>query len=406
MKALLINIGFVPQVGGSYRLLYEAARRLPNGSVDVLASHCLGDTAFDRSQALRIMRSRAYTLRDPGALFSILRKKFPARADRLEQIVKRLRVFALIGAPAVGLRTLWQVLTHRYDLILAGQVLTTGWLAWTLHRLTRIRYGTFVYGEEIALDNRYGVAARLMMLGLSKADWIVACSEATKVATARADIPTEKIHVLLPAVDTELFRPGCQVDNIVARYNLAGRKVILSVGRLIERKGFDQVIRALPQIKGHVPELVYIIRGEGPDKDRLFQLAQALHVLDSIRFIDDLDYNELPALYCACDVFAMPNRVIAATGEQEGFGIVFLEASSCGKPVIGGKSGGAVDAIADGRTGFLIDPANVDELADKIEQLLADRALADRLGRTGRQWVIENFSWDRYAERLWQLMSA
>ena len=109
MKALLINVGFVPQVGGSYRLLYEAARRLPAGSVDVLTSHCAGDDAFDRIQALRVIRSAAFTSRDPGGLFSILRARYPRRASSLERMIRRLRMFALMGAPAVLLRTGWQL---------------------------------------------------------------------------------------------------------------------------------------------------------------------------------------------------------------------------------------------------------------------------------------------------------
>lgn len=165
------------------------------------------------------------------------------------------------------------------------------------------------------------------------------------------------------------------------------------------------MIEALPVLRDRFPNLVYLIRGEGPDKARLEYIGQSIGVSDVIRFIDDLAYEDLPALYGACDVFVMPNRVIPETGEQEGFGIVFLEASSCGRPVIGGNSGGATDAIANGQTGFLVDPASVRDLADRISLLLSDPALARQMGRCGRQWVLDNFSWERYAERLWQLMN-
>ncbi len=405
MKALLVNVGFVPQVGGSYRLLYEAARHLPAGSVEVLTSHCPGDAAFDRAQALPIRRSWAYTLRDPGALFGYLRAAWPAQAPRLEAWLSRLHVFAALGAPAVFIRTLWQVLWRRYDVLLAGQVLTTGWLAWLLRRLLGLRYGTFVYGEEVALDAGPRRWQQLLALGLSQADWVVACSEATRQVTVARGVPAAKTYTLWPAVDTALFCPQAPSPALLARYQLSGKKVLLSVGRLLERKGFDTVLQTLPALRQRFPDLAYVLRGEGPEGARLAALARQLGVADLLQWVTDLDYADLPGLYAAGDVFVMPNRTLAATGEQEGFGIVFLEASSCGKPVVGGRSGGAVDAIADGQTGWLVNPESVDELTDKLGRLLAEPELAARMGQAGRPWVIEHFSWDQYADRLWQLLT-
>ena len=163
--------------------------------------------------------------------------------------------------------------------------------------------------------------------------------------------------------------------------------MILTVGRLVERKGHDMVIRALPGIERAVGPVRYVVAGAGPEEPRLRALAREVGCASDVRFIGPVSGEDLAALYSACDVFVMPSRALAQRDGVEGFGIVFLEAGACAKPVVGGRSGGITDAVLDGVTGMLVDPADGAELQAVLIRLLDDPVEAQRLGARGRQRV-------------------
>ncbi|NLB96282.1 MAG: glycosyltransferase, partial [Armatimonadetes bacterium] len=177
------------------------------------------------------------------------------------------------------------------------------------------------------------------------------------------------------------------------------RPVLVTVSRLLERKGHDVVLRALPRIAAAVPEVAYLVAGTGPREPVLRRLAGELGVAERVVFAGRVPDEELADYYGAADVFIHPNRELP-NGDVEGFGIVFLEANAAGKPVIGGNSGGTPDAVVDGVTGFLIDPNDVDAVADAAIRLLTDRDLARKLGEQGRERARTEFTWERAVERL------
>jgi phosphatidylinositol alpha-1,6-mannosyltransferase len=198
-------------------------------------------------------------------------------------------------------------------------------------------------------------------------------------------------------VDTERFSPAVDGGAIRRRLAPGGELLLLSVGRLQRRKGHDLAIQAVAAIRDRYP-LRYVIAGDGDERRRLEDLARSLGVLDVVTFAGAVPPDELPQYFAAADVFLLPNRV--DSGDVEGFGIVFLEASSTGTPVIGGNNGGVPEAVASGETGWLVSGVDVDELAQAIGGLAADAGLRARLGAAGRERVLRSFTWQRAAQSV------
>ena len=179
-------------------------------------------------------------------------------------------------------------------------------------------------------------------------------------------------------------------------------RVILTLARVVPRKGHDQVIAALPQILATVPTAKYLICGTGPGKyvERLRRQVEKLGLHDAVIFGGYIEPGQLNAVYNLCDVYVMPSREIEEEGDVEGFGITFLEANACQKPVIGGNSGGIPDAVSDGETGYVVDPTDPSAIASAVTELLRDSALADRLGRQGYDRVTRLYTWTTIAAQL------
>jgi len=189
---------------------------------------------------------------------------------------------------------------------------------------------------------------------------------------------------------------------------LQGKQVIMTVGRLDERKGHDMVIRAVRLLVERFPQLVYMIVGKGREEQRLKGLAEDLSIGERIIFTGFVTDEALPDYYRLCDVFVLPNRETEDNkqmrGDYEGFGVVFLEASACGKPVIAGKSGGSGEAVVDGVTGLLVDPKSESEIANAIERILSDNEFAGRLGMDGRRRAEKEFDWKYAAEAMERIL--
>ena len=233
---------------------------------------------------------------------------------------------------------------------------------------------------------------------------IVAVSNYTRENLIESGVRPEKIKVVPNGVDTAVFRPGEQHRDIVGRYQLSNKKIILTVGTLTERKGHDVVIKALPQVLREVPELVYLIPGTGPRKDYLENLVAEMNLQNQVIFLGYVPKNELVQLYNTCDVFIMVSKKVGSS--VEGFGIVFLEANACKKPVIGGRSGGVIDAVEDGETGLLVDPENFREIAAGLIRLLKNEELSQQLGQKGYERVHNELNWNRVVSGMVQSLRA
>ncbi|HEY5183354.1 MAG TPA: glycosyltransferase family 4 protein, partial [Actinomycetes bacterium] len=198
--------------------------------------------------------------------------------------------------------------------------------------------------------------------------------------------------------------PGAGGGAIRERHGLAGRPVVVCVSRLMPRKGQDTLVRALPQVRRAAPGAALLLVGGGPSRQRLERLAREVSVERDVVFAGSVPFAELAAHYDAGDVFAMPCRTRNGGLDVEGLGIVYLEASATGKPVVAGDSGGAPDAVLEGETGFVVPGRDVAAVADRVSELLSEPELAARMGEQGRAWVEEAWRWDSVADRLGELL--
>jgi len=248
----------------------------------------------------------------------------------------------------------------------------------------------------VVLASRSFLKRFLFRLILGRARAITANSLFTRDRAHGLGVKKE-IKVIYPGVETEIFDLSRKVDEIKVKHGLKRKKIVLSLSRIVERKGFADMIRAWPQIIKQVPDAVYILAGRGDFLSVLKEKTRQLGLENSIIFMERVDDSFKGVLFALCDVFAMPcfekkNR------DVEGFGIVYLEAGVYGKPVIAGRSGGAVEAVKDGETGFVVEPGNIEEIVKRTVELLTNRDLAQKMGKKGKQRAEEDFSWEKQGQ--------
>jgi phosphatidylinositol alpha-1,6-mannosyltransferase len=236
-----------------------------------------------------------------------------------------------------------------------------------------------------------------------RADAVLANSDFTReTLVSLLGVDPERIVVVYPTVDENRFRPGLPGQELRAEIGITeGQRLILSVGRLQRRKGFDSVIRALPLLREQRVDAHYAVIGIGADSEYLQRLAAELGVSDRVHLLGHVSYEDLPRWYAACDVFAMPNRDI--DGDTEGFGLVFLEAASAGKPAVAGAAGGTGAAVVGGVTGLRVDGEQLPEVTRALARLLSQPEEAERMGLNGRKRVLENFTHRRRVDQLREL---
>lgn len=323
----------------------------------------------------------------------------PNTVHRLDlRRVSWLRPESLLMYARLFIHSFWLAATRRFTAIHAGRALPEGLVAWAVARLTFHKLVIYAHGEELTTWGR-GRKYQAMRFALRHADTVIANSEFTRDELRKMGVRTGRIRLIYPGVDVERFRPGLPCDDLKASIGLKpGQKLILSVGRLQRRKGFDMLIRSLPEIlRKH--DVHHVLIGIGEDWDYLSSLAQELGVADHVSMLGHVDPQDLPRWYNACDVFAMPNREI--NGDTEGFGMVFIEAAACGKPAIAGMAGGTGAAVVEGETGFRVEGEQIDAIADAVVELLGP--VGDQMGEHGFRRARAQFSWDSIATRTREL---
>ena len=294
-------------------------------------------------------------------------------------------------------KSLWLALTHRFDAIHAGRALPEGLTAWAVARLTFHPVVIYAHGEELTTWGRGG-KYKAMRFALRHADQVIANSEFTRDELVNMDVNPARITLIYPGVDVARFRPGLACADLRASVGVADTgKLILSVGRLSRRKGFDQVIRALAGLVDAGLDVQYTLIGIGEDEDYLCSLAREHGVKERVHLIGHVSADDLPRWYNACDVFAMPNREI--NGDTEGFGMVFIEAAACGKPALAGLAGGTGAAVLDGVTGLRVDGSLTTGVTAALSQLLQNATLGEHMGQHGYQRVLREFAWETVAAK-------
>jgi phosphatidylinositol alpha-1,6-mannosyltransferase len=270
------------------------------------------------------------------------------------------------------------------------------------------RIACAAHGRELLFNPLSGLAGleaaydRIRRWALAQPDVLLPVSQYTARLLRRRGASGAHLHVVPNGTDPDRFRPrrGTAVRD---RLGVGARPMLLTVGRLVPRKGVDTVLRALPQLGASVPAVQYVVAGTGPDRGRLKRLALRRGVRDRVHFVGHVADEALPLYYSAADLFVMPVR--EAPPDVEGFGLVFLEANACGTAVVGAHSGGVPDAIVDGETGLLVPPSAPRALARALTGLLQDPARRNRLARHGRTRAVRTANWDRVAQSVYALLS-
>ena len=281
-----------------------------------------------------------------------------------------------------------------------------GYLGLWLRRWLRLPFVIYAHGNEILAGMQSDW--KKPRLALQQADRVLANSQFTAKLVERAGVVPDRIEIVHPGCDIDRFRPvGPKMD---LRQRLLGHRygdrVILTVGGLVARKGHDMVIRALPRLRKSVPEVTYLIVGDGSYRSQLEALATAMGVRDRVVFAGRLPAEDLPDIYALSDVFVMPSREQLEACDVEGFGMVFLEASACAKPVVGGRSGGVSEAIVEGVTGLLVNPHDPEEIASVLKRIVTSEELAARLGEAGRAHVVKEFDWAKVGARVQEILGS
>ena len=365
LKHLLVTNDFPPKIGGIQSLLWEWWRRLPPESFAVLTSPYEGTAAFYAAQPFHIERTR-----EPVLL------PHPWMVQRVNEMAARVGADLVVLDPALPLGLIGPSLQLPYDVVL--------------------------HGAEVTVPGRLPLSKQTLGHVLRRARHVVAAGGYPAREAEHAAGRTLPITIVPPGVDTERFVPLHRAERLEARAHFgleADAELIVGISRLVPRKGFDTAIRAVALLQKSRPNLRLAIAGGGRDAERLKGLAASLGA--PVTFLGRVSNEDLPRLYACADLYAMLCRNRWGGLEQEGFGIVFLEAAACGVPQVAGDSGGAAEAVDDGVTGLVVRrPDDPRDVAAAFEQLLDDHELRARMGLAGRVRAVESFSYDVLAHRL------
>ncbi|MBV9516229.1 MAG: glycosyltransferase family 4 protein [Mycobacteriaceae bacterium] len=311
----------------------------------------------------------------------------------------------MLPVPDVDTRMRQLIATHNIDTVWFGAAAPLGLLARRARRAGAARVLASTHGHEVGWSMLPLARSALRRIG-EDSDVVTYISGYTRDRFASAFGPRAALEHLPPGVDVERFRPDPAARaELRVRHGLGERPVVVCVSRLVPRKGQDMLIRALPAIRSRVDGAALVIVGGGPYLRTLRRLAVSLGVADDVTFTEGVAPAELPAYHAMADVFAMPCRTRGAGLDVEGLGIVYLEASATGVPVVAGRSGGAPESVQQGRTGFVVDGRAIDEIAEAVSRLLNDPDLAARMGSAGRRWVLQCWRWQIHVARLAALLT-
>jgi phosphatidylinositol alpha-1,6-mannosyltransferase len=373
-SCLLATVDFPPSATGGIQRYYYDLCRESHGRIAVLAPRCDGCDVFDRDQSFNVTRVRLPMGGSPilRALLTIL----------------------------VTFHTSRILLFGRYKKLIVGHWFLLPALIWPA-RLRGLRTAVVMHGGELSRFRTGSSVRRMLVAIINRCDEVIVNSSYTAKQLAEQGVTKARIKILTPAVDTERYQPG----PFGAPCTLLGEAgpdgiTLLTVGTLVERKGHASVISVLPRILARHPSTRYVIIGDGPCRGSLTAEAGQLGLARAVHFLGRATDDEVVQWLHACDIFVMPSKKLESQFGEEGFGIVYLEANACGKPVVGGDSGGVRDAVVDGVTGLLVDPQDSEALFEALDRLISRKDLRDSLGQQGRQRVVNEFQWRDRVEAL------
>lgn len=374
-RTLVITNDFPPRPGGIQTFGYEIVRRFEPDSVTVLTSDWEGAVEFDAAQDFKVIRASTKTLLPSKSTLAMAREI---------------------------------VVSENITRVLFGAAAPLGLLASPLRKLGVKNIVGMTQGHETGWAMTPGTRQALRKIG-NNTDYLTYISEYThqKIAKALSPQAAARMRRIVPGVNITEFSPAnsSSGNELRAELGWTDRPVIVCVSRLMARKGQDELIRTLPMVQKTSPMASLIIVGEGPYRKDLESLIKKFGLEKFVHLTGKVSQSDLSKWYAAGDIFAMPCRTRMGGWDVEGLGIVFLEGSATGLPVVVGDSGGAIDAVLDGETGYLVDGSNTNEIAQRISYLISNPDVAKKMGEAGRNWVTQEWTWDKNFKRLDGLLS-
>ena len=374
-KILCITNDFGPRAGGIETFVIGLIERLPRSRVIVYTSAQNNSELYDRKW-----------LEDFG----------------VEVVRDKAKV--LLPTPGVAFCVNALVRERNISTVFFGAAAPLGLLAKGLRRAGAKHIVALTHGHEVWWSKVWPFTLAMKIIS-RQVNHLTYLGEFTRSAIAQSISKTagQSMVKIAPGIDTDHFSPQ-DATHLRSELGLAHKKVIVSVGRLVHRKGQDVLIEAMPTIIEQVPQAHLLMIGEGPYRSYLETRVKSLGIQESVTFIGRIQYADLPEYICVGDIFVMPSRSRLAGLEVEGLGIVYLEASACGLPVIAGNSGGAPDAVLHNKTGLVVDGTRKADVAEATIELLLDSKRSKAMGAHGREWIIQEWRWEIWSERFTKLL--
>ncbi|MDP8201912.1 MAG: glycosyltransferase family 4 protein [Candidatus Tenebribacter burtonii] len=402
IDSMIITRGFPPVEGGIETYMFQLANRWSLGDTCVLCDETVKKEKNNFNfEVKRIKEGNCSYSKAIKTIFPLLffKSKHIRIAIKFFFLMAINRTFLIFIIPKLKIfvdemklrneKMVIQCATHTYSgsIGLFGKIIFDEKLV------------VYIHGTELLKPKQRWNFNIFQKFILNNADLIISNSNFTKSIATKMGIPAEKIEVVNLGADINRFYPVDSKEKIYKKYNIDKQdKLLLSISHLIPRKGNDMVIKALPDIIQKIPNIKYMIGGEGRNKEKLIALTDDMNLKLNVIFVGYIHNEELNKYLNACDIFIMPNRKEGY--DVEGFGIVFLEANACKKAVIAGNSGGAVDAVIDQKTGYLVDPLSIEDISEKVIKLLSDDNHRNEIGKIGYERVITELNWDKVIKKI------
>jgi phosphatidylinositol alpha-1,6-mannosyltransferase len=373
-RVLLVTNDLGPRAGGIETFILGLLDQLPGDQIVIYTASQEGSAEFDAALTLR---TGAIVIRDKSSI--------------------------LIPSPAVNRRVRDVMKKYNSEIIWFGAAMPLAWMSGLLKRAGTKRVVAITHGHEVWWA-KLPPFKWIFSHATRSIDVLTYLGEFTKKAMAPVVHSQCKMVQIAPGISIDHFTPSIKSPALIKEFDLEGKQVLISVGRLVHRKGQDKLLAALPEIIAKHPDVVLLFVGIGPRKKKLDQLVRENDLQEYVRFVGRVNYQNLPDYFRLGDLFVMPSRSRLAGLEVEGLGIVYLEASASGVAVLAGRSGGAPDALIVGKTGEIVDGTNVSEIASTINELLDNPSRLRVMGIAGREWTEERWGWEIWGAKFTEVL--
>ncbi|MFA6486403.1 MAG: glycosyltransferase family 4 protein [Candidatus Magasanikbacteria bacterium] len=372
MKILIVTLEYPPLVGGIASYVCDFARHIDPKDVIVYAPDTREGVRFDAANKFKTYRRNPF--------FSLFWPRWIRAWWQIIRIVKREKI----------------------EMIHIHHILPMGYIALIIKRLFKVPYTVFLHGSDLYFSTKTPLKRSNFNRICRQAHTVVVNSQFCKQKLDSIVGELSSIKIIYPCPSDDFFDISIdqkRIDQIKSELALNGKKTIISVSRLVERKGHALFVSALELVLKKIPNAIWLIVGDGPEKKMLTEMINARGLQSVVRFLPSMPAHETAKYYHCADLFALLTHQ-DKDGVEEAWGIVFLEASACGLPIIAGRSGGVEEAVLNNETGLIVDARNIKQTANSIIDLLNNPDYSRRLGDAGRERAREEFRWQKQLRKF------